>query len=216
MRVHAVRLSVLIAILCMAILLASCSGERPTYPWVEPTPGFRPRTSVQNLLHNLHMAYDERNLTAFDSLLAEDYRFFFAKEDQDIADSLTAAQEHEIHTHMFGLDYVAKLVLSFDIGQVTRDTLEWLPEDDVWTMTITNVDLYVFGRTPRFPEDELKAYEMEDGRQRFWFRRNPWTDPATGDRIWTIVRWRELERGKTSAAAPDESTWGQVKWVFRP
>ncbi len=46
---------------------------------------------------------------------------------------------------------------SFDMGPVTRDTLEWLPEHEVWTMTITNVDLCVFGRTPRFPGVGLLA-----------------------------------------------------------
>jgi hypothetical protein len=161
------------------------------------------------------MAYQERDLIEFDSLLAKDYRFYFAEEDQDLADSLTAEQEVGVHNNLFDSDYVAQLVVSFDMGQVTRDTLEWSPKDDVWTMTITNVDLYVFGRTPRFPEDELRAYEMEDGRQRFWFRRNPWTHGPSGDRIWTIVRWQELERDKTSPAAPDESTWGQIKVAYR-
>ncbi len=182
-------------------------------PWYGP---FRQRTSPQNLLYNLRKAYELRDVAEFDSLLDRDFVFFFSEEDQDLGERLERSQEIPIHEGMFGPDYIQDLTLSYHVDDITLDEEKTTPEDSVWMATLSNVDLYLFGTTPQFPNEDPRVYEMENGRERFWLHRTSWTDAYMGEPIWTIVEWLEVPGWHRPGALPasDATTWGAVKAIF--
>lgn len=168
-------------------------------------PVFQPRTSVTNLLENLKTAYSERVPAEYESLLARDYIFVFSDLDQndpDVpSDDLTREDEVRIHESMFDATLVQNLTLdfSYDIGSLEVDEVYTTENDTIWTLYLTNVDLYLYGGTPQHP-NEPEGYELQNGVEQLWFRKNSWTH-SNGDPIWTIMRWKEHNFGGGAALA---------------
>ena len=156
-------------------------------------PKFLERTSPENLLANLKTAYREREAAEYESLLAKDFTFVLTPEDAGqpgMPSQWGANTEIGIHQQMFDADLVTYLSLDFVVGdRVFDDT------DQLWTITITDVDLSLRGMTPDHPTP--KSYSVENGTSKFWFRQNDWTVPSTSDRIWSIVKWEDspIEEG---------------------
>jgi hypothetical protein len=84
---------------------------------------------------------------------------------------------------MFDADLVQKLTLTFAVGDSV-----WDPAESMYTVLISNVTLYLLGGTPAHPID-VREYKVQNGRAKFWMRKNGWTVPGKPDSIWTIVRW---------------------------
>ena len=169
------------------------------------TPVFSPRTSVTNLLENLKTAYSERVPAEYESLLALDFSFVFSDLDQadpDVpSEDLTREDEVRIHESMFDATLVQSLTLDFtyDIGSLEVDEVFTTENDTIWTLYLTNVNLYLYGGTPQHP-NEPEGYELTNGVEQLWFRENGWTH-SNGDPIWTIVRWKEHNFAAAMAAA---------------
>jgi hypothetical protein len=205
-----------LATLCCLAVLAGC-GDKETSPLTVDPPVFLPRTSPLNLLHNLAMAYERRNLAQYDSLLAEDFSFVAAAEDRRWWPDLPQTWGHDsevlIHARMFDAQATRTLTLRFVTGDLGWDAVEQMPAD-----SIHGVSLYLFGLLPDYPND-LKECRFHFGRGKFWFRRNGWLWPGTRDSVWTIVRWQdypEFVLPKRSAAAEMPMSWGVVKHFFLP
>ncbi|MCK4305499.1 MAG: hypothetical protein KAY24_14780 [Candidatus Eisenbacteria sp.] len=194
-------IQVLTSSLCVFVLagLVGCpfsTDTRKTDP--EPfKPTFLPRTSPKNLLENLKVAYDERDITEYDSLLAGDFTFILSPDDQNIAECFDRQQEIGVHENMFDGELVQTLRLTFDRvmeSNIVFDEVKSTLEDPWYTTVIMNVDLFLFGVTPSHPDEPAQGYEMDNGQEQFWFRKNGWTD-TEGDSIWTIVEWQEISVG---------------------
>ncbi|MCK4413626.1 MAG: hypothetical protein KAY32_08785 [Candidatus Eisenbacteria sp.] len=156
----------------------------------DPPPDlFKARTSPENLLENLKMAYRERVVAEYESLLAMDFTFLLSAEDAaepGMPESWGRQDEIGIHTNMFDSDRVQDLSLSFDSGDRVFD-----PTDGLWTITITNVRLRLYGETPGNEGEGPEEYKVDSGTSKFWFRENDWTEPGTSNKIWTIVKWED-------------------------
>lgn len=181
-------------------------------------PAFVHRTSPANLLLNLKAAYRYRNNAALDSLFAEDYTFIY-NDERGVPDSLSRQDERVIHEWMFDEEWVYTLRVDFNIGDVAIDDERSTPQEELWTALVTNTDLYLFGRCPTYPDEPPQSYEMQDGREQFWFRENTWTDPGAGAPIWTIVEWQDLGAGQRHGFGPStytaqSCTWGLIKRIF--
>ncbi len=190
------------------------STEAPAIEYPSP---YLARTSPQNLLANLRLAYVNRDLAAYDSLLATDFAFYFSEEDQAIAEKLTRSEELTVHGNICSSTHVESIALSFTLGDLTLDTDQpdlAHPGQFLWTLTATNVDL----RLQVIQDGEMTTYEMQDGVEQFWFREESWTD-AHGHKIWTIVKWRELTDlipdGAARTMAVELTSWGQLKDLYR-
>ncbi len=209
---------VLVAILGMATLTLSCSDDKGTNSNGGEQDPYLPRTSPENLLDNLLLTYEHRDAAQFDSLLDEEFVFHFSEEDQDIGVRLLRAAEIPIHEGMFDSEMIQALDLSFTAGDITLDEERTTPEDSVWVATLSNVDLYLFGKFPQFPDEGPWGFEMENGRERFWFHRSGEVDPDSGEPIWTIVEWRELTGKSDVSASPavEQTSWGEIKALFGP
>jgi hypothetical protein len=199
--------------LCLAAVLGGCT-DKSTPTWSLPSP-FLPRTSPANLLHNLKMAYEKRDLAEYDSLLAKDFTFVLSAEDQGkpgMPDSWWRDQEIQIHTHLLDAGMVRTLTVDFGVADSV-----WDPAGEMYTVLISNVNLYLVGATPAHPGD-VKEYRVTNGRSKFWFRKNGWTVPGKPDSVWTIVKWEDSPIDGMAArgsALVDPQTWGLLKALFR-
>jgi ketosteroid isomerase-like protein len=209
---------VVLAILGMATLTLSCSDDKSTNSNGGEQDSYLPRTSPENLLENLLLAYKHRDVAQFNSLLDEEFVFHFSEEDQDIGVRLLRAAEIPIHDAMFGPDYIQNLTLSYHVDDITLDEERTTPADSVWVATLSNVDLYLFGKFPQFPDEDPWGFQMENGRERFWFHRSSEVDPDSGEPVWTIIEWRELGFRSDLSASPSvaSTSWGEIKALFGP
>jgi hypothetical protein len=182
-----------LAVMLPLLFLAGCPFMPDKDDKVPPVTDFLPRISPENLLFNLKSAYRLRNAAEYESLLAQDFTFVLSAEDAGqpgMPDAWGRNDEIGIHQRMFDGDLVQNLSLNFDVGSRVFD-----PADQLWTVTIANVDLYLYGITPDFPTPQ--AYTVSDNTSKFWFRQNSWTAAGTTDPIWTIVKWEDspIEEG---------------------
>jgi hypothetical protein len=153
----------------------------------KPDPKFLLRITPENLLANLKMAYHERETAEYESLLAKDFTFVLSPEDAGqpgMPSQWGRNTEIGIHQRMFDADLVQTLSLDFVIGDRIFDET-----DQLWTITITNVELSLYGMTTEHPTPKL--YRVQNGVSKFWFRQESWTVPGTSDRIWSIVKWED-------------------------
>ncbi len=178
--------------------LTGCPFSTDPVETPPPPPKFKPRTSPENLIFNLKMAYQEREVDPYDSLLSSSFKFYLAEEDQHITDFFTRNEEIEIHDHMFNADLVTALQLTFDMIQtsdVVFDPEKSSDEIDLYTATVTNITLSLTGWTPQQdPGDPIQTYQMVGGASQFWFRQMDWKH-ENGDPIWKIDEWLELSAG---------------------
>jgi hypothetical protein len=204
--------------LCVLTAFAACRNHILDVDGFRQSPGptYLPRTTPQNLLHNLKKAYKYRNIAELESLLAENYTSVISEEDQqkpDMGDT-TYAWGHDtevsIHMRMFDAEYVQTLSLEYTIGDPIWDAVL-----DMYVVDVQDVSLYLYGSTPGHPT-EVREYRVSDGSSRFWFRKNPWTTGARHNSIWTIVRWEDEPVGlRTILGPPDRQSWGSIKARFR-
>jgi hypothetical protein len=192
----------------------ACDSNGNHSPALQDSAGLwhlRPRTSPQNLLYNLHGAYEHRFAAPYESLLAVDFLFLFCENDQSIADHFDRDDEVTAHQDMFSSLEVQSVQLDFALGELTEDVNmpdPKYPDRNLWTLMMTNVDL------------ELRCWDMtyplEDGIEQFWFREESWTDPHTGLPAWTIVRWQEQNPPEFAGRTPVMPvTWGGIKALYR-
>jgi hypothetical protein len=181
--------------------------------------GPRDITSPEAALLALKDAYRERESAAMDSLLSADFIFELSPEDASMPgmpDGWERSGELAIYAQMFDADLVQSLALDFVIGPRVFDDVEQL-----WTITITRVDLLLYGLTPDHPTP--KMYRVENDSAKFWFRPMTWNARGTDDRAWKIVKWQdEFVEGaqRRGLQSPPEggsnTTWGYIKWLYRP
>lgn len=198
-----------------SILLMDCSSDSPTR--ITESEPATPRTSPQNLLLLLQEAYVNREAADYESLLAESFEFFFCEEDLQIAFKLNRSDEVGIHERMFSASEVEGIELGFNLSAAVEDTTKAdprYPDRFLWTIVMTHVDLKVHATND---QGVLVTHHLDNGVEQFWFRQESWTDPGTGDPIWTLVMWREYMQqkgGPVGLSAVETATWGQIKSLF--
>ncbi len=176
-----------------------------------------PQHSVAETLEKLRYAYAYRDVVLIDSLLAPDFVFEFSDLDQANpyipSDDISRSEEIGIHEAWFSPAFCQSLVLGFDydMGTLEIDEVYSTPDDTLWTIRITNTDLFFYGSTPLHP-DEPEGYDVLNGVSVFWFRRE-WDQGPHGEPTYSIVRWKELYFG--GGKPPADVSWGQLKSVFR-
>ncbi len=213
MRLRAVTLAAICFLVATMLAVPGCSDKtsRPD-PCVAP-PGAC--TSPEAALLALKQAYNKYAPAALDSLLSEDFVFELSPEDAGqpgMPAEWGRNTELELHARMLNHDYVVSLSLNFEIGPRVFDETEQL-----WTITVTNVDLDLYGTTPDHPT--RKYYRVQNGMSKFWFRQTAWDAPCSDESAWKIVKWQDSPVGggkRSDPALPPagNTNWGTIKWLY--
>jgi ketosteroid isomerase-like protein len=169
------------------------------------------RSSPENVLRKLNLAYERMDAEAYLDCLGEDFLFFLNPDDVDedpehpLPESWNRAEEETIHGNMFGEDTdvrAVSLVLDHvESGHDPGDPED--PSDDVWTY-LEHYDLRVL--LP--PNLTLLA----DSRSEFVFQVDPDEIGHGGIALWEITSWSD---GPGLDSLTEDSSWGRIKSMYR-
>jgi hypothetical protein len=211
-------IALLCAVSCAAVLVGGCSTPS-SGPDIPAGPEFRDRTSPENVLYNLELAYEEMDLDEYLDCLSEDFEFFPNEDDVnnpelDIPAVWWKVDEAAMHENMFAGDSdVETITLTLTIASITYD--EGIPEDpldDTWICTV-DVDLrvnLVTGTTylATAPSEFHMRIDIDQP--------NPIPDP---DDVlwWEINHWFDLggEGRGAEAGRIEDGSWGGIKALYR-
>jgi hypothetical protein len=189
------RLASWILILVALPLLMGCpftpnrdDGGGPPPP---PPFDFKPRTSPENLLHNLRGAYIEKVIEEYEPLFADDYVFIFnpedIAEDPTIPDQWGIEEDIRSTRNMFRDPNVSQITLDWVIGERRPSSLD---NADV-SIEVRNFNMSVFTTDPE--TGGPLEYRVTNAAAVFDFRKTEEVT-AEGDTIWVIVQI--VDRGK--------------------
>jgi hypothetical protein len=177
-------------------------------------PQFLLRTSPDNVLENIMLAYEEMMAPEYLDCLSEDFVFYPCEEDVNDPNSQIPPEwykidETTIHNNMFdegsGIENI-QLTLTitdaqFDEGYGAD------PSDDIWIYLVA-VDLWVHR------EWGLTLFATTPSE--FWFRKDVDQAGPQGRTLWEIYKWYDLgaEDGR-GGSLREESSWGAIKAMYK-
>jgi hypothetical protein len=178
--------------------LSGCSEKYIPPPPPPPPDSFLSRTSPENLLWNLRVAYEQRNFEEYVLLLSQDFTFIFLPEHAgndslDIPDSWGLEQEWDSHRNFFRAPDVEDIKLDWTPGPR-------LPPDRANADTKIIVEDAFLEVDQRLENGDILHIQVR-GDAWFHFRKSDVTT-AEGDTIWEIVWWE------------DKAGWGWVKSLY--
>ncbi len=193
-----------------ALALAAGCGSSSTGP---DDNGYPERTTPDGVLEKLVMAYEAEDADAYLDCLAEGFVFFLNEDEcignPDLPNSWNRATERQIHQTMFGaaagVDSISLSLATFGPPEVIPGPQ---PGDPVGWQYDENVELMV-----RVDGDEPALYTTTVGA-RFVFQIDPLALAATGDTLWEINQWEDLDPF-APLAGRESISWGSLKNIFR-
>jgi hypothetical protein len=201
------------AAVCLLFALSLTSCWNPFAPPGGDDPNPRPpaqykvRTSPENVIYNLHTAYEYMNATEYLDCLAEDYVFFLNPDDVDhdpehpLPDYWDKNEERTIHQNMFGQGTdVEGITLAFTHQSDTfNEGDQEDPLDDMWTY-IESVDLRV-----QLPPDLTL---IADAPGEFDFQIDPNEVGPDGEILWEISR--QWDRDNPGGSRGQDGSDGRI------
>ena len=206
-------IALLCAVSCAAVLVGGCSNS--SGPDIPAPPEFRDRTSPENVLYNLELAYEEMDLDEYLDCLSENFEFFPNEEDvqhHHLPPVWLKVDEHLMHEHMFAGDSdVESISLTLTIASIVYDDGDPGDPLDNTCIYMVEVDLRVdlYGNTTFLvtaPSEFRMRIDVDQP--------NPVPDP---DDVlwWEICHWFDLEERGAAAGRVEDASWGSVKAMYR-
>jgi len=210
-------IALLCAVSCAAVLVGGCSTAGPG-PDIPVDPEFRDRTSPENVVYNLELAYEEMDLEEYLDCLSVDFEFFPTEDDVNdpsapIPPVWWKDDEAEMHENMFAdSSDVESIHLTLTIATIEYDFGD--PGDlfDDTCVCVVDVDL----RMTLLSGNGFLATSPSEFHMRVdTDQPNPIPDPA--DVLWwEVYRWYDLggEGRGAVAGRVEDATWGGIKALF--
>ena len=210
----------LAALMAGALLFLACEGEEVVGGCDPCPPGgkrFLSLTEREHVLNNLELSYNERVVGQVDTLLDDNFTFFFSP--GDVGGNIPAdwgrAEELGATSLLFdpGLNDPSyptcrsiRMDLHFESGVTWDDTIPPAFPTETWYTTTVYYE-FTFEMNPDM------TYIAVPGSQAQLTVRNAGTDDAAH---WRLVEWRDVASNSVmlQRAGTERSTWGQVKALY--
>jgi len=204
------------AFVCVLALAALILGGCSTGTGPDPIPGpeYLDRTSVENVLHNIRLAYVERDVEEYLDCLSED--FIFYPDERDVQDpeleippEWYKTDERGMHENMFSEDSnVERITLTLTV--VSMEYEEGIPADETDDIYICLLDVdlrvSVYGNL---------TY-LVTGQSEYLLRIDQDQAGPGGAYLWEIYMWFDVgDPGRGVSTAVEDATWGGVKAMYR-
>lgn len=202
------------AFLIVAAILSGCSSNS-LEPAPEPPPEFLLRTSPENVIANIVLAYEEMDADEYLDCLAAD--FIFYPDERDVQDpelnippEWYKTDEANMHYNMFDEESDVQSI-SLTMTNASTEWIEGIPghdADDVYIYT-ENIDL-------RVNVSGGLTY-LATSPSEFHIRVDQDQLGPEGETLWEIYLWYELGGGARGDEDParEETSWGSVKALYR-
>jgi len=210
-------IALLCAVSCAAVLAGGCSTAGPG-PDIPADPEFRDRTSPENVVYNMELAYEEMDLEEYLDCLSVDFEFFPNEDDVNDPDYPLPpvwwkADEAALHENMFS-DESNVDNISLTLTVATVDSIGGIPEDPLDDIYIYIVDVDL--RVNLDNGDGFIATAQSQFNMRIDIDQpNPIPDP---DDVlwWEIYGWYDLgDEGRgVLAGRVEDSSWGTIKALY--
>jgi hypothetical protein len=201
-----------LVVLMAMMLLVSCSDDKNTNPDPGQQAAEMQAGSWAAAIANFADAWESLNFTLYDSLLSEEYTFYFSPEDvaenPDIPSSWNREQEMEAVARLFADTNVERVDLTWVPGDMDEPVTEGMDG----LVLVTNIYLEI---DIRDPDDGQLWTNIIQGAAEFELKQMDYTT-ADGDTVWKVAIWRDL-----TAVAPkgrwgltQDTTWGSIKNLY--
>ena len=206
-------IALLCAVSCAAVLVGGCSSPGPG-PELPTGPEFRDRTSLENVMYNLKLSYEEMNVEEYLDCLSADFEFY--PSDADVQDpelelpvSWYKADEQLMHENMFDDESnIESISVTLTISSIVYDdgADPGSPLDDT-CVCVVDVDLRVHLRVGDL------TY-LATAPSEFHMRVDTDQQGPGGELLWEIYLWYELDEGRGSGDRRVRS-WGYIKAMYK-
>jgi len=201
----------IIAVLALAVALACCS--RSTSPDENDEVSYPLRTTPENVLEKLRLAYANMDLEPYLDCFAEEFLFFVSEADQGNPGNPLPAYwdvvtEEMIHAAMWdaesNVDSIAvvltEIASEYDPGADPGSTA-----DDRWIVQMgVDVRIYI-----PIPGDVFIL--LVTGDQTFVLQVDPNELGPEGEALWEIAEWWDAHEGRPST---EDTSWAGVKALY--
>jgi hypothetical protein len=202
-------------LIAAVLLIVGCGDDDPRYRPTSPgdqTLKFKNLQNKDDVLHNLALAYNQRDIEEFEKLLDDDFIFIFSETDHNSGETPQQwARIDEINANQQIFDpnldsgkRVLSIELSLDCPADNWKTLPPSPDHPGESWYTKTVDYFLVVNTA--DDWEHRAIGLQ---AQFTIRQ----DDSTGR--WQVILWRDdvgsqtvLSPGRT---AVEETTWGGIK-----
>jgi len=206
--------ALLCVVSCTAVFVGGCSdsgaGPESEHP---PDPEFRDRTSPENVMYNLELAYEEMNVDEYLDCLSDDFTFYPDEDDVqnpelEIPAEWYKSDEADMHANMFGdgSDVESIQLILTNVSVEHDPGIPEDPSDDVY-IYVEDVELRVNlygGLTYLATADSEYHFRVDVDQQ-----------GEEGEIWWEVYRWYELG-GRRGSGDREASSWGSIKAMYRP
>jgi|WetSurMetagenome_2_1015567.scaffolds.fasta_scaffold77516_3 hypothetical protein len=182
-----------LVLLPLLLMLTGCpfSPDHSTRPPIIPDSPYHARTSISDVLYNLKLSYNEKNIEEYRLLLNDEYTYVFDPKDvghNGIPDSWGKADDILSAEHLFSkqpnLDgyKMEAISLNFEEGADVVSTVE-----PTWRMvTLSQIMLLIDTRNAA---GEALRYEVLGDQADIHFIKTNEIDPKSGLNLWQIIYW---------------------------
>ncbi len=201
----------LAAVILTAAILTGCSNSTGPEPPSGSGVHYFARTSPDSVVANLRLAYENQQLSPYLDCLAEDFTFYPSEstlaEHEWIPESWGKIEEHRIHQNMFVYhgfvhDIILDLLQEGEPVEIPGPN----PEDPVTYEYSFGVDLRVNC------QDSLQY--VATAPSLFVLQVDQDEKSATGDTLWEIVLWYDVDEEGSCGRPVMPTTWGELKAMF--
>jgi hypothetical protein len=205
-----------IAAVALTFSIAGCSSSGPEIDDPDDTSPYRLRTSPENVIYNLTVAYAGMDVDGYIDCLADSFVFHLNPADINDPDNPLPPQwsrdvEHTIHHNMFADD---SDVVSVSLT-LTTTHVDSMPgpapgsDDDRWLYREA-VDLRV--TVTDVPENTTyhAAAPVE-----FLFRIDQNEVGPHGEQLWEIIEWWDVPYQQRPGDLVESTSWGSIKALWR-
>jgi hypothetical protein len=200
---HKVAAAALAAALAIVLGLSGCSNSSTCTCPDEVEVVYPARTSPENVIEKLKLAYIYMDADAYVDCLADSFRFHLNSNDWGpLPETWNRAVEETIHRRMFASDSdVERVTLTLATANIE---FEWNAGYSVWRytescdlrVTVSTGDVTYHATTPQL--FVLEADEERTGSE--------------DEVLWVIVEWHDIGDGDRPI---EGSSWGTIKALYR-
>jgi hypothetical protein len=206
----------------LILLVIACGDDSPQAP--PPVPDtYADLSNKTDVLHNLELAYNRRNITECDKILDSNFTFFLSS--GDVNDHLPAQWDRAFEVaateNMFSITPIASfpLVKRVDMDVQYENGVQWVEVPnppsapaETWYRTTAFYNFQITVEPPDSPEVSYLPYP--NAKAQFTVR-NAGTDQSP---LWQLVEWRDLGDDPPPAGpramSTEPTTWGRLKWLY--
>lgn len=189
------RISIILLCVFVTVFVVACSDDEDVFT-PKPDSPFKNLTARDDVLHNLELAYNQRNIIQFNRLLDHEFIFYFSQAAHgsgSIPNSWGRLEEISVTTNMFNPNLRGRMrVVNIDL-QLTKIEDDWteipqVDEDSWYSMEV------VYSITVQTASGV--DYTAEDLRAEFTVREA--APMGETEKIWRVIRWRDIGGGTRS------------------